>query len=288
MDQKKGGDTAMKKKKRIAMVLQYAALLSALLIIIFPIYWIIISSFKIKEDILSYPPKLFPSQFTLENYVTAFRDYDVLMYLKNSLIVTVVTVILTVIIAALAAYAMCFFKFAPAKILNNLLYLLQVLPTITMMVPLMTLYRIMGIQNTYTSLILTYTAAITGVPIALILITGYFKAIPMELFESASIDGAGSFKAFYKILLPLGAPGLVCTAIYVFVQAWQEFMFAVNLITAPEKYTLPVGLQSFVGMRSTDWGGMMATCTMIAIPAVILFTAVQNYFVDNLAGSVKE
>ena len=264
----------MKKKKRIAMVLQYAALLSALLIIIFPIYWIIISSFKIKEDILSYPPKLFPSQFTLENYVTAFREYDVL--------------ILTVIIAALAAYAMCFFKFAPAKILNNLLYLLQVLPTITMMVPLMTLYRIMGIQNTYTSLILTYTAAITGVPIALILITGYFKAIPMELFESASIDGAGSFKAFYKILLPLGAPGLVCTAIYVFVQAWQEFMFAVNLITAPEKYTLPVGLQSFVGMRSTDWGGMMATCTMIAIPAVILFTAVQNYFVDNLAGSVKE
>ena len=137
-------------------------------------------------------------------------------------------------------------------------------------------------------MILTYTAAVSGAPIALILITGYFQAIPQELFESANIDGAGTFKCFYKILLPLGAPGMVCTAIYVFVQTWQEFMFAVNLITLPEKYTLPVGLQSFVGMRSTDWGGMMATCTMIAIPAIILFTMVQNYFVDNLAGSVKE
>jgi len=268
------------KKKKIAAAAQYAALSVSVLIIIFPIYWIMISSFKTKDEIISYPPKLFPGRLTLDNYVTAFREYDVLMYLKNSLVVTVVTVILTVIIAALAAYAMCFFKFAPAKILNNLLYLMQILPT--------TIYRLAVIQNTYASLILTYTASITGVPIALILISGYFKGVPVELFESASIDGAGSFQAFCKILLPLGAPGLVCTAIYVFVQAWQEFMFALNLVTVPEMYTLPVGLQSFVGMRSTDWGGMMATCTMIAIPAVVLFTAVQNYFVDNLAGSVKE
>ena len=278
----------MRKKKRIYKVFQYIALLCALIIIIFPVYWIIVSSFKVKEDILSYPPKIFPSQFTLSNYITAFQDYNVLLYLKNSLIVTCATVILTIIIAALAAYAMCFLKMKGARILNNLLYILQVLPTITMMVPLMTIYRVMGIQNTYLSLILTYTAAVSGAPIALILITGYFQAIPQELFESANIDGAGTFKCFYKILLPLGAPGMVCTAIYVFVQTWQEFMFAVNLITLPEKYTLPVGLQSFVGMRSTDWGGMMATCTMIAIPAIILFTMVQNYFVDNLAGSVKE
>ena len=273
----------MRKKKRFYKVFQYIALLCALIIIIFPgvvtgvltCALPIFSSFKIKEDILSYPPKIFPSQFTLSNYITAFQDYNVLLYLKNSLIVTCATVILTIIIAALAAYAMCFLKMKGARILNNLLYILQVLPTITMMVPLMTIYRMMGIQNTYLSLILTYTAAVSGAPIALILITGYFQAIQQELFESA-------------ILLPLGAPGMVCTAIYVFVQTWQEFMFAVNLITLPEKYTLPVGLQSFVGMRSTDWGGMMATCTMIAIPAIILFTMVQNYFVDNLAGSVKE
>ena len=178
----------MRKKKRFYKVFQYIALLCALIIIIFPVYWIIVSSFKVKEDILSYPPKIFPSQFTLSNYITAFQDYNVLLYLKNSLIVTCATVILTIIIAALAAYAMCFLKMKGARILNNLLYILQVLPTITMMVPLMTIYRMMGIQNTYLSLILTYTAAVSGAPIALILITGYFQAIPQELFESANID----------------------------------------------------------------------------------------------------
>lgn len=274
--------------KRITKALQYLVSFMTLIFITFPIYWIIISSFKTKEDILTYPPKLFPSVLTLNNYITAFKEYNVMMYLKNSLIVTIATVILTIVIAAFAAYAMCFFKFAPAKIMTNLLYIMQVLPTITMLVPLMTIYRSMGIQNTYLSLILTYTASITGIPIALILMSGYFDGIPKELFESAAIDGASHTKAFFKILLPLGAPGIVCTAIYVFVQSWQEFMFAVNLVTSPDMYTMPVGLQSFVGMRSTDWGGMMATCTMIAIPAVILFTAVQNYFIDNLAGSVKE
>lgn len=287
MENEQEGDSIMKKKMS-TKILQYVSLLVTLGIIIFPVYWIIISSFKTKDDILTYPPKLFPESFTLDNYVTAFREYDVLTFLKNSLIVTVVTMLLTVVIAAFAAYAMCFFKFAPAKMLNSLLYIMQVLPTITMMVPLMTIYRMMGIQNTYASLILTYTASITGIPIALILMTGHFTGIPKELFESASIDGAGPTKAFFKILLPLGMPGIVCTAIYVFVQAWQEFMFAVNLITTPDKYTLPIGLQSFVGMRSTDWGGMMATCTLIAVPAVLLFTLVQNYFVDNMSGAVKE
>lgn len=275
-------------KKLVTKIMQYVALLTTLLIIIFPVYWIIISSFKTKDEILTYPPRLLPETFTLQNYVTAFQEYNVTSFLKNSLIVTVATMLLTVVIAAFAAYAMCFFKFAPAKILTNLLYIMQILPTITMMVPLMTMYRIIGIQNTYTSLILTYTASITGIPIALILMTGHFSGIPAELFESASIDGASATKSFFKILLPLGMPGIVCTAIYVFVQAWQEFMFAVNLITVPEKYTLPIGLQSFVGMHSTDWGGMMATCTLIAVPAVLLFTLVQNYFVDNMSGAIKE
>ncbi len=276
------------RRKTSIKILQYFIAFVALLLIIFPIYWIVISSFKTKAEIISYPPRLIPAAFTFDNYITAFKEYNVMLYLKNSLIVTIITVLLTVVIAAFAAYAMCFFKFAPAKIMTNLLYIMQILPTITMLVPLLTMYRIMGIQNTYLSLILTYTASITGIPIALILMSGYFQGVPHELFESASIDGASHTKAFFKILVPLGAPGMVCTAIYVFVQTWQEFMFAVNLITKPAMYTMPVGLQSFVGMRSTDWGGMMATCTMIAVPAVILFTAVQNYFIDNLAGSVKE
>lgn len=271
-----------------ATVLKYALAAVGALLILFPIYWMFISAFKTPEEILTYPPRLFPTQLTLENFIAAFRDYDMLQITLNSVIVTVATMFLTVAISAFTGYAMCFFKFRPAKALNALMYLLQVLPAVTLLVPLFAMYRIMGILNTYTSLIITYTASVTGIPIALVLICGYYQSIPKDLLESASIDGAGPTRAFFRILLPLAAPGLFCTAIYIFVQTWQEYMFASNLITDSSMYTLPVGLQIFVGMRSTDWGGMMATATVVAIPAVILFVCIQKYFVDNLAGSVKE
>lgn len=276
------------KTKKAARAGQYACALLAVLLIIFPIYWIFISAFKPPEEILTYPPRLFPARLTLQNFVTAFTAYDIPRFALNSLIVTLSTMVLTVAISAMAAYALCFFRFRPAKAIHALLYLLQVLPTVTLLVPLFTLFRLMGLQNTHASLIITYTASVTGIPIALVLICGYFSGIPGDLFEAAHIDGASPTAAFFRILLPLGAPGLVCTAIYIFVQTWQEFLFAVNLITRQEMYTLPVGLQSFVGMRGTDWGGMMATSVVIALPAVVLFVCVQNYFVDNLAGSVKE
>lgn len=275
-------------ERKSSKIAKYLCALLCVLIIIFPIYWMIIGSFKTQAEAYSFPPKLFPETLTLDNYINAFQEYNVVVYLKNSLIVTAFVVGLSVIIAALAAYAMSFFRFKLKTTITTSLYLLQLLPTITMLVPLFSLYRVMGLQNTYASLIITYVASVSGVPIALVLMSGYFSSIPKELFESAGIDGAGTMRTFVKILLPLAAPGIVCTAIYIFVQTWQEFMFAVNLVTDPDMYTLPVGLQMFVGLRTTDWGGMMATSTMIAIPAIILFVCVQNYFVDNLAGAVKQ
>lgn len=267
---------------------QHICVVLSSIIILFPVYWIVISSFKTKDEILTYPPKLFPEHLTIRNYITAFQEYNISIYLKNSLVITIFTVLLSILIAVLTAYAMTFLKFSLAKVFSGAIYVLQVLPTITMLVPLMTIYRKLGIQNSYLSLIITYTASVSGVPIALLLLLGYFEGIPSDLFESAEIDGASTMTILRKVVLPLAMPGIVCTGIYVFIQAWQEFMFAVNLVTTPEMYTLPVGLQSFVGQRSTDWGGMMATCTMIAVPAIILFTSVQKYFIDNLAGAVKE
>lgn len=274
--------------KKTWTLLKWLLLLISLIIILFPIYWMIISAFKTPGEILTYPPRLFPKELTFENFVVAFRDYNLLKITTNSLIVTVCTMAFTIAISAFAGYAMCFFRFKPANTINALLYLLQVLPTVTLLVPLFSMFKKMGLLNTYASLIITYTASVTGIPIALILICGYYSSVPKDLFESASLDGASSTRAFFSILLPLAAPGLFCTAIYVFVQTWQEYMFAANLITDSSMYTLPVGLQIFVGMRSTDWGGMMATATVVAIPAIILFACIQKFFVDNLAGAVKE
>ena len=224
-------------ERKSSKIAKYLCALLCVLIIIFPIYWMIIGSFKTQAEAYSFPPKLFPETLTLDNYINAFQEYNVVVYLKNSLIVTAFVVVLSVIIAALAAYAMSFFRFKLKTTITTSLYLLQLLPTITMLVPLFSLYRVMGLQNTYASLIITYVASVSGVPIALVLMSGYFSSIPKELFESAGIDGAGTMRTFVKILLPLAAPGIVCTAIYIFVQTWQEFMFAVNLVTDPDMYT---------------------------------------------------
>ena len=274
------------KSKGSTRILKYVTALIAFLIIIFPVYWMVISSFKPKKDLLN--PKIIPSSLTLENYVSAFRDYDILTYMKNSVVVTLLTVLLVTLIATLAAYAICFLKMRATKFVMPLTYIVQILPGIVMLLPLFTIYRFLGLQNSYTSLILTYTASTMGIPVALIMMCGYFQGISKEIFESASIDGASTFTAFWRILLPLGTSGIFCTAIYIFVITWQEFMFAANLITNPTMYTMPVGLQMFVSSLTSDWGGMMAASTVISIPAVILFVCIQNYFVDNLAGSVKE
>ena len=276
------------KEKKFVRLGKYLWGLLIILIIIFPVYWIVISSFKSKAEIITYPPKLFPSELTFDNYINAVQNYNIGLYLKNSLIVTIITVVLSIAIAALTAYAISFFRFRMAKPITSVLYLLQVLPSVTMVLPLFIIYSKMGLSNTYTSLIITYVASVTGTPIAIILMNGYFSDIPKDLFEAASIDGAGTFKAFFKILLPLGMSGIICTAIYIFILTWQEFMFAVNLITDTNMYTMPVGLQMFVGEFSTDWGSMLAATTIIAVPAIILFVSVQNYFIDNVAGSVKE
>lgn len=274
--------------KTFIHLLKYILIAVALIIILFPIYWMIISAFKTPSEILTYPPRIFPKELTLNNFITAFRDYNLLKITTNSVIVTVCTMLFSIAISAFAGYAMCFFQFKPAKAINALLYLLQVLPSVTMLVPLFAMFKKMGLLNTYASLIITYTASVSGIPIALILICGYYSSVPKDLLESAGLDGASPTRAFFSILLPLAAPGMFCSAIYVFVQTWQEYMFAANLITDSSMYTLPVGLQIFVGMRSTDWGGMMATATVVAIPAIILFACIQKFFVDNLAGAVKE
>lgn len=266
---------------------KYLCALIVVIIIIFPIYWMVISSFKTPSEIITYPPRILPKEFTFQNYVDSFTEYGLMTYLLNSVIVTISTVVLSVIIASLTAFALNFLKFKLKKLLTNLLYLVQVLPAVVMLVPLFIIYKEIGLLNTHASLVLTYLGNVIGVPIGIILLTGYTAEIPKELFEAAEIDGASTFQLFRKVLLPLATPGMICTAIYIFIVTWQEYMFALNLITKKNLYTMPVGLTMYAQQWTTNWGGMMAASTIIAIPAIVLFVMVQNYFIDNLAGSVK-
>jgi ABC-type glycerol-3-phosphate transport system permease component len=252
---------------------------------VFPFFWIVSSSLKGPGEIFDAPPRLIPKQFTFENYQSAIEKNQLLLYTKNSIIVAVVSTLLVLVIATLASYAIGFLRLNGTKHITKAMVATQMFPLAVMIIPLFILCRSLGILNTHLSLILVNTAG--GVPIAMILLTAYYLDIPKELGEAARIDGCNTFQTFTKIVFPLTSSGLMAVSIFIFIGVWQEFMLAVSFLSDKTMYTLPVGLTTYVGQYSTDWGGLMATSVVIAIPALILFIAVQKYFIDNLAGSVK-
>jgi ABC-type glycerol-3-phosphate transport system permease component len=258
-----------------------------ILIILFPFFWILSTSLKPPNEIFTIPPKFIPENPTFRNYFSAGKGSNLLMYTKNSILISVFSVVLTVALAAPAAFVMSFLKFKLNKTYNAIFVAIQILPVVTSVVPLFMMFRLMGIINTRLSLVLAYSASAWGIPIAIILISGYFGEIPGEIFEAARIDGCSTIGIFWRIVLRLGMPGIVTTSIYVFISVWQELLLVYRLITREELKTLPPGLESFVGQYATDWGGLMATSVVIAVPSMILFLAVQKYFINNLAGAVK-
>lgn len=271
--------------KKVGNVLRYLYALVIIVFCVFPFLWMLSTSLKQPQDIFSSPPRFITDHMTLQNYVNAVEKNNLLVYAKNSLIVTVSTVILTIIIATLASFAMGYLNLKGSKMLTKVLYALQMLPVATSIVPLYIICGKMGLLNTHWALILSYLG--TAVPVAAILITGFFSDIPADIGEAAMIDGCNTFQTFWKVIFPLAVPGIVSGSIYTFIRIWQEFIIALSFTSEKMMYTLPIGLKAYEGANQTDWGGLMATAVVISIPAIIMFVMVQKQFVDSMAGSVK-
>lgn len=251
----------------------------------FPFLWMLSTSFKQPQDIFSSPPKFITAHMTIQNYVNAVEKNHLLVYAKNSLTVTVITVVLTIAIATLASFAMGYLNLRGSAMLTRVLYALQMLPVATSIVPLYIICGKMGLLNTHWALILSYLGG--AVPVAAILITGFFSDIPNDIGEAAMIDGCNAFQTFWKVIFPLAVPGIISGAIYTFIRIWQEFIIALSFTSEKMMYTLPIGLKAYEGANQTDWGGLMATAVVISVPAIIMFVLVQKQFVDSMAGSVK-
>lgn len=272
-------------KKKLFEGLQYLYAAVIIIFCIFPFSWMLSTSFKSQKDIFTSPPRFITSDMTLNNYVNAIEKNNLLLYTKNSLIITVSTVILTIVIATLAAFAMGYLKLRGTKILTSLLVSLQMLPVVIAIIPLYIICGKMGILNTYKALVLSYLGS--SVPIAVILLTGFFVDVPADLGEAAMIDGCNIWQSFCRVILPVSIPGIISGAIYTFIRIWQEFIIALSFTTNKKMYTLTIGLRAYEGYNQTDWGGLMATAVVISIPAIILFVLVQKQFMDSLSGSVK-
>ncbi len=257
-----------------------------LVVMIFPVYWMAATSFKLPRDVLRFDPMWFPSPATLDNFDDAIHRPYFWDNVKNSVIIVTMVVTLSLVVGFLAALAIARFQFYGRRAFIVVIIGVQMIPATALIIPLYVLLARAGQVDRLSGVIITYLTFV--LPFTVWTLRGFVMGIPRELEEAAMVDGCTRFGAFMRILLPLIAPGLVATAIFAFVQAWNEFIFAYVLLSSQEHQTLTVWLASFTTSRGTAWGPLMAAATLTSLPVVIFFALVQRKVAFGLtAGAVR-
>jgi len=261
-----------------------AVLLS--LFFIFPVYWMVVTAFKLTSDIQLPTPEFLPSPLTLEHFGDAFAKHHFLDNLRSSLIVTSTVVLGSMLLAFFAAAAVARFRFRGRRAFIVMLLIIQMVPFEAMLIPIFIELNRLGLVYQLSGVILAYLAFV--LPFTIWTLRGFVAAVPAEIDEAALVDGCSRAGAFFKVLFPLVAPGMVATGIFAFIQAWNEYLFA-NVLLTNDNATLPVWLASFVSAGGAiDWGGTMAGATLFTLPVAVFFVIVQGRITTGLtAGAVK-
>lgn len=275
-----------KQRERMGIVSRLLVLIPIMLFVIFPLYWVVVTSFKTTPQISARENIFVPDPFTTQQYEELLTQTPFPTWFRNTVIVATISTVISVILAALAAYALSRLKFRGAGLLTNFLLVTYLLPATMLFIPLYQTLTDIGLINTYGALILTYPTFL--LPFATWVMMGYFKSIPVELEEAALIDGCTRFGSFWRITLPLAAPAIGAVALFAFTNAWNEFLFAFVFIQSESLRTLPIGLQSMIVGDILPWGRLMAAATLMAIPVVVIYTYAQRFLVEGLTvGAVK-
>lgn len=255
---------------------------------LFPVYWMIKTSLTPITDLFSTPPKFGLLNSTFQAYVDNFlKNQDMLRYIGNSFIVAIGTMILTLLFAVPGAYALARLSVKGKSIIMILLLAIQMLPGITMAMPLFIMFSKVQLIDSYVGLILA--DMIHALPFAVLILRPAFMALPKGLEEAASIDGCNRFTAFARIMLPLVVPSMMTVAVFCFLFGWGDFVFALTLTTDDSVRPLTLGLYRFIGQYGTEWNNLMAVATIAALPIIIIFVALQRYVVGGIvAGSMKD
>lgn len=263
----------------------YLVVFTMATISLYPILLMILSSFKKSVDIYKDPLGL-PSSFSLDTYRTLLSKIPFTTYFMNSLFVSIVSVVLIVVVCSLASFYIARFKFSWNHALFFIFLLGMMIPIKLGIVPLFILMRDLGLINSLWSLILMNTA--TGIPLSILILTGFFKTMPSELEEAARMDGAGNLRVLWYVVLPLMRPALGTVVIINFIAAWNDFFFPLIFITEKMKRTIPVGMMSLFGEHSADWGSLFAGLTLASLPMILLFFIASKQFMEGLtAGAIK-
>jgi len=271
---------------RLGSAATYAFLLGLLLIVVFPFYWMTVTSLKSEDQMRSLVSMFWPSPMVLDNYRQLLGRTDFVAWFGNSAVVAVSSTLLATAIGTIGAYALARLRFLGRAFMSSAVLITYLVPPAILFIPLYAQIRMLGLADSRAGLIVTYPSF--TVPFVTWLLMGYFESIPEELEESAMIDGATRFGAFWRIILPLAAPGVMAAALYAFTQAWNEFLYALVFITDVKLRTLPVGLSTFITGDVYGWGYLMAGAVLTTLPVIAAYIYLQKYMVEGLtAGSVK-
>jgi multiple sugar transport system permease protein len=250
-----------------------------------PFLWLVLTSFKSPAELTAIPPQLIPS-FHLGFYQSALHKYGLLHYIANSVIVSGASTLLTIALGTLAACAVARLRLRWTRIYLLLLLVVSMFPQIAIAGPVWSLLDQLHWLNTYQGLIVAYVAL--SLPLATWILTTFFREVPFEIEEAALVDGCSRLQALTKIVLPLAAPGILTAALLVFIQAWNEFFFALIIMTDPAIQTLAVGIALFPGEYTMPWGEIAAASTIATVPLIALTLIFQRGIVRGLcAGAVK-
>lgn len=272
-------------RSRTGTVLANAAGLIFVVIMAFPVYWMINVAFKPANEVLSFDPNFLPQHPTLDNFISAIKAPYFLTDLKNSLILTLCSTAAALVVGFFGALAIARFRFYGRRATIVVILMVQMVPFIALLIPLFLMLNKAELTDTLPGVIITYTVLI--LPYTVWTLRGFIANVPRELDEAALVDGCSRWQTFYRIILPLTGPGLVATSIYGFIQAWNEFII-VNTLNQQEHQNLMAWLLTNQTTRGTAWGPLMAGAVITALPVVVFFLIIQkNIAVGLTAGAVK-
>jgi multiple sugar transport system permease protein len=275
--------------------LLWTMLLVYLIYTLLPIFWLFLSTIQTQASLLTVPPQIVPSEVTPRNYIDIFQpaafgensgESTFLLAMRNSVVVSLGTTAVSLVFGTLAAYAFARFNIPGKRTLLLIVLGSQLLPAVSLIIPLFSMFRSAGLLDTLAALILAYSTF--SIPFVVWIMAGYFQTVPRELEEAARIDGASRFQSFVRISLPLAAPGLGATAIFTLLNAWDEFFFALIFSSTYAAKTVPVAIAEFIGRHSVNWGLLVTGGFIASLPPIVLSLVFYRYIVSGLAaGGLK-
>lgn len=275
------------KRTLFQSILLYATVIVVCAVLLFPIYWMIITSLAPASALRSFPPQFWPANPQWSTYTNLIFNTDMPRWLFNSALVAIVSTAISLLVSVLAAYSLSRYTMKGGEAVGLFILMSKMLPATMLIIPLFGIFRSLGLMGSLWSLIIAHATAI--VPFATWMLKGYFDSIPQELEQAAQVDGCTPWGALFRVILPVSAPGLAATALYGFVLSWADYLYARTfLASATHNWTANIGIATFKGEYQTDWNVIMAASLLAALPIMLAYLFLQRYLVGGLtAGSGK-